>query len=103
MAANEVFEIEHKAPGGAVDCTGTASLGTVKEALAGGMYRVKLDDGPIVLSYVCGKMQKHHIRIVTAPNGTAADFYELKRTGDRVTVAFSPYDPKKGRIVYRAR
>jgi len=62
--------------------------GTVKEVLPGGMYRVDLDGGPIVLAYVCGKMRKHYIRIVL---------------GDRVRVAFSPYDPSRGRIVYRNR
>ena len=62
--------------------------GIVKEVLPGGMYRVELDGGPIVLSYVCGKMRKHYIRI---------------DLGDRVRVAFSPYDPSRGRIVYRTR
>lgn len=62
--------------------------GTVKEVLPGGMYRVGLDGGPIVLAYVCGKMRKHYIRIVL---------------GDRVRVAFSPYDPSRGRIIYRTR
>ena len=62
--------------------------GTVKEVLPGGMYRVELDGGPVVLAYVCGKMRKHYIRIVL---------------GDRVRVAFSPYDPSRGRIVYRNR
>ncbi|MBW1807697.1 MAG: translation initiation factor IF-1 [Deltaproteobacteria bacterium] len=62
--------------------------GIVKEVLPGGMYRVELDGGPIVLAYVCGKMRKHYIRIVL---------------GDRVRVAFSPYDPSRGRIVYRTR
>ena len=62
--------------------------GTVKEVLPGGMYRVQLDGGPIVLAYVCGKMRKHYIRIVL---------------GDRVRVEFSPYDPSRGRIVYRSR
>ena len=62
--------------------------GIVKEVLPGGMYRVELDGGPIVLTYVCGKMRKHYIRIVL---------------GDRVRVAFSPYDPSRGRIVYRTR
>lgn len=72
MADNDGFEVE----------------GTVKEALPGGMYRVELDGGPIVLAYVCGKMRKHYIRIVL---------------GDRVRVAFSPYGPQRGRIVYRTR
>lgn len=52
------------------------------------MYRVELEGGPVVLAYVCGKMRKHYIRIVL---------------GDRVRVAFSPYDPSRGRIVYRTR
>ena len=38
--------------------------GTVEEALAGGMYRVKVDQGPVVLAYASGKMKKfthpHH-------------------------------------------
>ncbi len=62
--------------------------GVVKEVLPGGMYRVQLEGGPVVLTYVCGKMRKHYIRIVL---------------GDRVRVAFSPYDPSRGRIVYRTR
>ncbi|MBW2702418.1 MAG: translation initiation factor IF-1 [Deltaproteobacteria bacterium] len=62
--------------------------GTVKEVLPGGMYRVQLDGGPIILAYVCGKMRKHYIRIVL---------------GDKVRVVFSPYGPQRGRIVYRSR
>ena len=62
--------------------------GTVSEVLAGGMYKVKLENGHGVLAYPSGKMRKFHIRIVL---------------GDKVTVALSPYDLTKGRIVYRAR
>jgi translation initiation factor IF-1 len=62
--------------------------GTVKEVLPGGMYRVQLEGGPMVLAYVCGKMRKNYIRIVL---------------GDKVRVAFSPYDPSRGRIIYRTR
>ena len=62
--------------------------GVVKEILPGGIYRVELDGGPVVLAYVCGKMRKNYIRIVL---------------GDRVRVAFSAYDPTRGRIVYRSR
>ena len=50
--------------------------------------RVELEGGPVVLAYVCGKMRKHYIRIVL---------------GDHVRVAFSPYGPDRGRIVYRTR
>jgi translation initiation factor IF-1 len=62
--------------------------GTIKEVLPGGMYRVELEGGSTVLAYVCGKMRKHYIRIVL---------------GDKVRVAFSPYGPNRGRIVYRNR
>jgi len=62
--------------------------GTVKEVLPGGMNRVEQEGGPGVLPNVCGKMRKHYIRIVL---------------GDHVRVAFSPYGPQRGRIVYRTR
>jgi translation initiation factor IF-1 len=60
--------------------------GSVEEALAGGMYRVKIDSGPVVLAYASGKMKKFHIRIIP---------------GDRVKLELSPYDLTRGRITYR--
>jgi translation initiation factor IF-1 len=60
--------------------------GSVEEALAGGMYRVKVDSGPVVLAYASGKMKKFHIRIIP---------------GDRVKLELSPYDLTRGRITYR--
>jgi translation initiation factor IF-1 len=62
--------------------------GTITEVLPNGMFRVDIGDGHQVLAYVSGKMRKFFIRIVL---------------GDKVTVALSPYDLTKGRIVYRAR
>ena len=62
--------------------------GTVTEVLAGGLFRVKLDSGLPVLAHLAGKMRKFRIRIVL---------------GDRVRVAVSPYDPSRGRIVYRIK
>ena len=62
--------------------------GTVTQALANTRFRVQVDDGPLVLAHVAGKMRKHFIRIVP---------------GDRVKVELSPYDLTKGRIVYRER
>jgi translation initiation factor IF-1 len=59
--------------------------GKVEES-SGGMYRVKLDQGPTVLAYPSGKMKRFHIRIIT---------------GDRVKVELSPYDLTRGRITYR--
>ncbi len=62
--------------------------GVVTQALANTRFRVQLDDGPLVMAHVAGKMRKHFIRIVP---------------GDRVRVELSPYDLTKGRIVYRER
>jgi len=62
--------------------------GTVVEVLSNGMFRVELDNGHKVLAYASGKMRRFFIRIVR---------------GDKVTVALSPYDLTKGRIVFRAR
>jgi translation initiation factor IF-1 len=72
----------------AKECEGFEVEGIVKEILPGGMYRVELEGGPSVIAYVCGRMRKNYIRIVM---------------GDRVRVAFSPYGPQRGRIVYRSR
>ena len=62
--------------------------GVVTQALANTSFRVKLDNGHLVLAHVGGKMRKNFIRIVP---------------GDRVTVEISPYDLGRGRIVFRAR
>ena len=60
--------------------------GTVVEALPGTQFRVRLDNGHEVLSYLSGKMRKYYIRILL---------------GDRVQVEVSPYDLSRGRIIYR--
>ena len=62
--------------------------GTVTEALANTQFRVQIEGGHEVLAHVTGKMRKNFIRIVP---------------GDRVKVEVSPYDLKRGRIVYRER
>jgi len=62
--------------------------GQVVEVLAGGLFKVKTDDGLDVLAHLAGKMRRYRIRVVL---------------GDRVTVAVSPYDPSRGRIIYRPR
>lgn len=62
--------------------------GTVMEVLPNGHFRVKLDNGHIVLAYTSGKMRKHFIRIVL---------------NDRVRVALSPYDLAKGRVIFRTK
>jgi len=62
--------------------------GTVIETLPNTMFRVELENGHVVTAHISGKMRKHYIRILT---------------GDKVTVALTPYDLSKGRITYRAR
>ena len=62
--------------------------GVVAKALANTQFIVTLDVGHDVMAHVAGRMRKNFIRIVP---------------GDRVTVEVSPYDPKRGRIVFRER
>ncbi|ACI21377.1 MULTISPECIES: translation initiation factor IF-1 [Thermodesulfovibrio] len=60
--------------------------GTIEEALPNAMFRVKLENGHVILAYVSGKMRMHFIKILP---------------GDKVLVEISPYDLTKGRIIYR--
>jgi translation initiation factor IF-1 len=62
--------------------------GTVIEPLPNAMFLVELKNGHKILAHISGKMRMHYIRILP---------------GDKVQVEISPYDPTKGRIVYRAR
>lgn len=62
--------------------------GVIQENLPNTMFRVKFDDGTIVLAHLAGRMRLHYIRILP---------------GDKVIVEFSPYDQTKGRIVQRLR
>ncbi|MGW8312352.1 MAG: translation initiation factor IF-1 [Desulfuromonadales bacterium] len=62
--------------------------GSVVEPLPNAMFKVKLDNGHVVLAHISGKMRKYYIRILP---------------GDRVTVELSPYDLSRGRITYRAK
>lgn len=60
--------------------------GTIVETLPNAMFRVKLENGQVILAYISGKMRMHFIKILP---------------GDKVTVELSPYDLTKGRITYR--
>jgi len=60
--------------------------GTVVEPLPNAMFRVELENGHKVLAHISGKMRMHFIKILP---------------GDKVTVELSPYDLRRGRIVYR--
>jgi len=62
--------------------------GEVVEPLPNAMFRVKLENGHVVLAHISGKMRKYYIRILP---------------GDRVTVELSPYDLTRGRITYREK
>ena len=60
--------------------------GTVIDPLPNAMFKVELENGHIVLAHVSGKIRMNFIRILP---------------GDKVTVALSPYELKRGRIDYR--
>jgi translation initiation factor IF-1 len=60
--------------------------GSVTETLPNAMFRVKLDNGHVILAHISGKMRMHFIRILP---------------GDKVTVEMSPHDLTRGRITYR--
>jgi translation initiation factor IF-1 len=62
--------------------------GEVVEKLPDSKFRVKLDleNQPIILAYLSGKMKMNYIKI---------------DVGDIVDVELSPYDLTKGRVVYR--
>ena len=60
--------------------------GEVMEALRGRMFRIQLDNGHEALGYLGGRMKRYRIRLML---------------GDRVRIELSPYDLRRGRIVYR--
>ncbi len=60
--------------------------GTITETLPNATFRVKLENGHIILAHISGKMRMHFIKILP---------------GDKVAVEMSPYDLSRGRITYR--
>lgn len=62
--------------------------GEVIETLPNATFRVRLENGHVVLGYISGKMRMHYIRILP---------------GDKVTVELTPYDLSRARIIYRAK
>lgn len=60
--------------------------GQVLECLPNATFRVQLNDGREILAHVSGKMRMYFIRVLV---------------GDRVKVELTPYDDKRGRIIYR--
>ncbi|MGH7963838.1 MAG: translation initiation factor IF-1, partial [Candidatus Binatia bacterium] len=61
---------------------------SVVEVLPNGFFRVRLENGHIILAHISGKMRKFFIKIIQ---------------GDTVTVQLSPYDLGRGRITFRHR
>lgn len=70
MAKTDVIEVE----------------ATVVEALPNAQFKIKLENGVIIMAHVSGKIRMHYIRILP---------------GDVVTVEISPYDLTRGRITFR--
>ena len=62
--------------------------GEVIDTLPNTTFKVKLENGHIIMAHISGKMRKHYIRILTC---------------DKVKVEMTPYDLTKGRITYRER
>lgn len=62
--------------------------GRVIEALPNAFFKVLLADGREVTGFLSGKMRLNRIKILP---------------GDKVTLEMTPYDEKKGRIVYRLK
>ncbi|MBR5904427.1 MAG: translation initiation factor IF-1 [Alphaproteobacteria bacterium] len=62
--------------------------GVVEESLPNTMFRVKLDNGHVILATVCGKMRKARIWV---------------NIGEKVHVEMTPYDLDKGRITFVER
>jgi translation initiation factor IF-1 len=60
--------------------------GKIVDALAGGLYKVQLENKVEIAAKLCGKMRRFNIRVVV---------------GDKVTVGVSPYDPTHGLIMFR--
>ncbi len=59
--------------------------GVVVEVLPDALFRVRLENGNVIIAYAAGRLKMNHIRCLA---------------GDTVSLVLSP-DGKKGRIVYR--
>lgn len=62
-----------------------AAAGTVEEVLPNSLFRVRMPDDSLVLSYLAGKMRLHRIRVLV---------------GDKVELVLDPYGGR-ARIVRR--
>lgn len=62
--------------------------GIVLEALPSTHFRVRLDSGEEIIAHLAGKLRIYRIKVLP---------------GDQVTIEMTPYDEKRGRIVYRGK
>jgi translation initiation factor IF-1 len=62
--------------------------GRVIEAMPNAFFKIVLEDGNEIIGFLSGKMRMNRIKILQ---------------GDKVSVEMTPYDDKKGRIVYRLK
>lgn len=60
--------------------------GVVLEKLPNAMFKVEIEGGHVILVHISGKLRMNYIKILP---------------GDKVTLALSPYDLSKGRIIWR--
>ncbi len=60
--------------------------GIVLEKLPNAMLKVEIEGGHVILAHISGKLRMNYIKILP---------------GDKVTLALSPYDLSKGRIIWR--
>lgn len=60
--------------------------GLVLELLPNATFKIKLDNGHVIIGHTSGRMRKNRIRILAH---------------DKVTVEMTPYDLSKGRVIHR--
>ena len=58
--------------------------GVVQETLPSAMYRVRLDEGSLVVAHIADRIDRNFVRLLV---------------GDRVRLELSPTDTGRGRIV----
>jgi len=64
----------------------SAVVGVVMETLPSALYKVRLDEGAMVVAHIADRMDRNFVRILI---------------GDRVRLELSPVDVGRGRIVER--
>jgi translation initiation factor IF-1 len=62
--------------------------GMVEEVLPNSMFRVRLENGSLILGHISGRIRQNKIQILL---------------GDRVKTELSVYDLSRGRIVFREK